>query len=271
MGKSDNKSERRNAKGPVDGSNGNANMAPSAPAPVIWTCNLCTLQNVESDTNCRACSHPRDGPSLQEMHRQREIKMQSETIYKQSIWSKVTVDYTNLKGTSSSSNPEDDCKSETDGLSSWDHTMRIDVDTPIATTQIDDAFIMDAEDTANQLVKSIVYQHEVERAAMEEWLEQYRKRQELMNNLKDTMAKTAEISSKATKFAWKKGVKFTKGATSMLKSAGNAAWTKIEEARSVEGAKPNIEASAPSEDQIEGKASKSESASYFKKGGGLFF
>merc|ERR550525_83936 len=103
---------------------------------------------------------------------------------------------------------------------------------------------------------------------MNEWMDQYRKRQELMNNIKDTMAKTAEISSKAGKFAWKKGVKLTKGATSILKSATNAAWTKIEEVRNESSDDPNIKASAPSEDEIEGNQGKgieSQSSSYFKK------
>merc|ERR1712113_963269 len=99
----------------------------------------------------------------------------------------------------------------------------------------------------------MIIQHEEEREAMKEWLEQYRKRQELMNNIKDTMNKTAEMSTKATKFAWKKGVKFSKGAASMLKSASSAAWNKIEEARSTEGSSSDLRASAPpEEDQIEG-------------------
>lgn len=153
---------------------------------------------------------------IETSHQQRVNSMKKQTIYKDLIWSAVIVD---LEKINSVNDKSDDQQIASPSISN------IDVTTMIQKTDIN--IDTEIEDHCMVLIESIELNQAEEKKERDEWMEQYRKKQELKQNLKETVHKTAEFS----KFAWRKSVAFTTVATSKLLSATNTVLTKIEQSR----------------------------------------
>ena len=157
---------------------------------------------------------------IEKTHQQRINSMRKQTIYKDLIWSAVIVDLEKMH-TVNDSNKSDDNDNQTISIS----TKNIDISTTIHKTDID--IDTEIEEHCMLLIESIKLNETEEKKERDEWMEQYRKKQELKQNLKETAHKTAEFG----KFAWRKSIAFTTVATSKLLSATNTVLTKIEQSK----------------------------------------